>query len=244
MTERISINIQSLNANADRVPDKTIPTTRHSALPRETADIAQLLRKHARRSKNPVLQRAEANGFDLSCLTERERGVFDLVVQQGKRERDVARMMGISKGVVRDTKRSISGKLGVKSLCRVEEPLPDITLKNPKAQAALRRLTRKEKEVFILVLQHETKEDIARTMNIDEPAVRFHERHILAKLGMPSTARLISTFGDDEGATLEKLESGPVMRKALEKGLSPRREQLIELVEQRTLQGRSQQNWI
>jgi DNA-binding NarL/FixJ family response regulator len=51
---------------------------------------------------------------------------------------------------------------------------------------------------------------------------------------MPSTARLISVFGDDEEVTLEKLESDPIMRKALEKGLSPRREQLIELVEWET----------
>jgi DNA-binding CsgD family transcriptional regulator len=179
------------------------------------------------------LRRAEANGFDLSSLTERERGVFDLVVLQGKRERDVARMMGISKGVIRKTKRSISDKLGVKSLCRVEEPLPDVTLKNPGAQAALDRLTRKEKEVFVLVLQHKTEEDIAQTMSIGEPAVRFHERHILAKLGMPSIARLISTFGDDEEVTLEKLESDPLMRKVLSRGLSPKKEQLIKLVERR-----------
>jgi DNA-binding CsgD family transcriptional regulator len=180
------------------------------------------------------VQRAEANGFDLSNLTERERDVFELVVQQVKRERDVARILGISKGTVTVNKRKIARKLGLKYLCRVETPLPEITLQNPEAQAALSRLTRKEKEVFILVLQHKTEKDIAQIMGIGEPAVNFHERHILGKLGMPSTARLISVFGDDEEVTLEKLESDPIMRKALEKGLSPRREQLIELVEWET----------
>ncbi len=178
-----------------------------------------------------VLQSIDTVNPDLGRLTPQQKEVFDLV-QQGMREKEIARALGISKSAVRIRKRRMARKLGVKSLRKTEEPLPDITLKNPKAQAALGILSPKEKGVFALVLQHKLEKEIAHIMGVSESAVKQHKRNIRRKLKVRSTVRLISVFGDTEQITLEKLKEDPSIGRDLGIGLSQRMEQLIELVDQ------------
>lgn len=178
-----------------------------------------------------VLQNIEAANPDLSCLTHQQKEVFDLV-QQGLREKDIARALGISKAAVKIRKHRIARKLGVKSLCKREEPLPDITLQNPKAQAALGILSPKEKGVFALVLQYKLEKEIAHIMDISKEAVKQHKRNMLRKLKVGSIVGLISIFGDTEQITVEKLKEDPSIGNELGIGLQRRTEQLIKLVEQ------------
>jgi DNA-binding NarL/FixJ family response regulator len=178
-----------------------------------------------------VLQNIEAANPDLSGLTHQQKEVFDLV-QQGMRERDIARALGISKSAVKIRKHRIARKLGVKSLRRAEEPLPDITLQNPKAQAALGILSPGEKRVFALVLQCKLEKEIAYIMGVSKEAVKQHKRNIRRKLKVKSIIELISIFGDTGQITVEKLKDDPNIGKELGIGLPHRTEQLIKLVEQ------------
>jgi|GEM_PF-1431984 len=180
---------------------------------------------------NIVLKSAEATNPDLNRLTHREKEVF-VLVRQKKPVKEIARILGISKFTVRYHKRNIVRRLGSQSSDELEKPLTDITLQNPKAQAALCILSPREKGVFALVLQYKLEKEIAYIMGISKEAVKQHKRNILRKLKVGSIVRLISVFGDIEQITVERLKEDPSIGNELGIGLPRRTEQLIRLVEE------------
>jgi len=52
-------------------------------------------------------------------------------------------------------------------------------------------LTKREKEVFELLIQNKTTVDIAKTMNISEKTVRNHISNVMQKLGVKGRASAV-----------------------------------------------------